>query len=352
MSTNVLKRWAGAVTAKQTILLSCLATFMFTLSNLPRNRLLSTDKSVLSDLLRQYSPYMCKQTIPYSTYKFNISFIVCFQDPKYDSMFASYFFLNGDEAIFGSTYARGVRYEEEIVDDWLEALHNYPEAVVLDIGSNFGGYTLASRAMGNQVIAVDGQPKTHALLYNSLVLGGLDHGVTQVLNIVSNDHSRYKSHKGEINGDTWLFSQADSTDQIEKNPSSVDSVTFLELLELVPEDKPVMVKIDVEGYECDALREFLKLREKPRFVPYILMEVYLHCKEDAKSTCASTFKTEFLPLLESSGYIPHIPQPITYEELKERCYSDIFFAHTSAKPFNHQRDRSIYSKIETYNRIY
>ena len=31
------------------------------------------------------------------------------------------------------------------------------------------------------------------------------------------------------------------------------------------------------------------------------------------SPCKATFKTEFLPLLEQSDYVPHVPWPITYQ---------------------------------------
>ena len=38
----------------------------------------------------------------------------------------------------------------------------------LDLGSNIGPYTLASRAMGNNVISVDPNPENQVILYNSL----------------------------------------------------------------------------------------------------------------------------------------------------------------------------------------
>ncbi len=34
------------------------------------------------------------------------------------------------------------------------------------------------------------------------------------------------------------------------------------------------------------------------------------------SPCVKTFKTEFLPLLEKSGYIPHVPWPISFQVIK------------------------------------
>ena len=44
----------------------------------------------------------------------------------------------------------------------------YYQNSLSDLGSNIGPYTLASRAMGNTVIAVDPNPENQALLYNSL----------------------------------------------------------------------------------------------------------------------------------------------------------------------------------------
>jgi hypothetical protein len=35
--------------------------------------------------------------------------------------------------------------------------------------------------------------------------------------------------------------------------------------------------------------------------------------QGATSPCKSTFKTEFLPLLEDSGDIPQVPGPITFQ---------------------------------------
>ena len=34
---------------------------------------------------------------------------------------------------------------------------------------------------------------------------------------------------------------------------------------------------------------------------------------DDTNPCKKTFRSEFLPLLESAGYTPHVPWPITYQ---------------------------------------
>jgi len=73
--------------------------------------------------------------------------------------------------------------------------------------------------------------------------------------------------------------------------------------------------------------------KKPKYVPYIMMEIHMHCNEGYVSPCKETFQTKFLPAIQKSGYIPHVPWPITFQELYETCYFDVLFVHKDAKPF-------------------
>jgi len=236
-----------------------------------------------------------------------------------------------------------------LINIWLVLLKNYPEAVVIDLGSNIGPYTLASRAMGNRVIAVDPNPENQALIYNSLVLNEFkdefkNGGKTiQILNAVSDDYFEY--HGANYDGTLMINATNNKEGKINHSASpisyskkdftnnTITSITLFDIFDLVTDRDTFIVKIDIQGFECKAFKNFLKLKTKPIFMPYIQMEVYMHCAQAAESPCKSTFKTEFLPLLEESGYIPHVPWPITFQELKEICYFDVLFVHKEAKPF-------------------
>lgn len=82
------------------------------------------------------------------------------------------------------------------------------------------------------------------------------------------------------------------------------------------------------------------------------MEVSMHCTEGGTSPCKATFKTEFLPLLEQSDYVPHVPWPITYQDVKDNCYFDVLFVHKDAKAFPYwDKNLSETSFLQNYHLI-
>jgi len=201
--------------------------------------------------------------------------------------------------------------------------------------------------MGNTVIAVDPNPENQALLYNSLALNEFKNGggTIQILNAVSDDY--YEYHGANTDGTLMINSTKSDKNSSYINHSAspipyskkdltnhtITSITLFDIFDLMPVKDTFIIKIDIQGFECKAFKNFLKMKDKPKSVPYIQMEVVMHCSKGSTSPCKSTFKTEFLPLLEESGYIPHVPWPITFQELKDICYFDVLFVHKEAKPF-------------------
>jgi len=299
-------------------------------------------------MVNSFKAHSCKETLPYSRHQFNLTFVICIKDPERDQLISYWFHANQYLGINeGPDFGSSQRYEEHLINIWLVLMKNYPDAVVIDLGSNIGPYTLASRAMGNTVIAVDPNPENQALLYNSLALNEFKNGggTIQILNAVSDDYFEY--HGANKDG-TLMINPSQSNDKgknINHSASpiayskkdltnhTITSITLFDIFDLLPDKDIFIVKIDIQGFECKAFENFLKLKTKPRFLPYIQMEVSMHCSELYKSPCKSTFKTEFLPLLEQSGYIPHVPWPTSYEDLKETCYFDVLFVHKDAKSF-------------------
>jgi len=284
-------------------------------------------EDMLLTALSTNKAWRCIQTLPYSIEMLKTDFVICYKHPADDPTISASFHING-YADIGKGKGVSHRYEEHIINVWLTLLQNYPQSTVLDIGSNIGTYTLVSSKMGNPVISVDPSPENHALLFNSLVLNNISE-VTQVMNPISDGNYEYTGEMKygtigdmlSINGDVYN--------------GILTSITLFDLFDLKPEEDTFIIKIDVEGFECKALVDFLKLERKPKYVPYIQMEVTHFCLSSGwkKSSCSDTFQTEFLPSLEKSGYTPHVPWPITYEELVSTCYFDALFVHKDAKPF-------------------
>jgi len=181
--------------------------------------------------------------------------------------------------------------------------------------------------MGNPVISVDPNPYNQALLFNSLALNDFDESESiQVMNAISDGHYEYTGTK-----------RKDSTEEAMeiylKSPNSHTTITLMDIFNLRPNNEVFIVKIDIQGFECKAFEEYLKIKDKLQFVPYIQMEVSMICLEVESNPCKKNFKSEFLPLLESAGYTPHVPWPITYQEVKDKCYFDVLFVHKNAKAF-------------------
>jgi len=291
-------------------------------------------QSELNQALTEFQPHICKETLPYSRDRFNTTFIICMKNPNRCPEISMSFFING-YARFSHGGGTSNRYEEHLINIWLVLIKNYPEAVVLDFGSNIGAYTLVSRKMGNKVIALDPDPENQAILYNSLLLNQLEPDTFQLRNAISDVYDVYYGATGFSHG----FMNLVDKDQINnddkkmnsRNTWSIKSIKLNDIFDLIPEADTYIMKIDIQGFECRALTSYLKENKKRKFLAYILLETVLHCKKDSTTPC--NWEEEFLPLLESSGYIPHVPYPITYKALKFDCYYDVLFVHKDAKSF-------------------
>jgi len=256
------------------------------------------------------------------------------KDPNLSQGIGAYFYTNGyNRYLDGGGTER--RYEEDLVNIWLSLINNYPEAIVLDFGSNIGVYTLASRIMGNKVIALDPDPENHALLFNSLVLNQKEEGTIQIRNAISNVYNEYRKE----NTNYGIMDLVEKEKKIDSSSGQlsgawpIQSILLSDILDLVPKENIFIMKIDVQGFECRALTSYLKQKTKTKYLPYILMETEMHCKKNSNSPCE--WATEFLPLLEASDYIPHVPHPIPYELLKKECFFDVLFVHSEAVPFHY-----------------
>jgi len=245
------------------------------------------------------NPYKCVESLEY----LNNSFIICLKDPILDKFVS---------AVFNSYE----RYDPLMMSDFLSAINQFPDAYVIDIGCNLGPYTMLASSTGHDVIAVDPLPENHALLYNSIVLNGVDHIVTQVMNSVSDEHSSFFAFQEEAGnpGNTLMVKannlQADKANSVRKG-YQIKSVLFQQLLDLIPSNLPVVIKMDVEGYECKVLQKFLSGEDKSHFVPVIMMETVTLCSP--KGMCPE-FKTHFIPALQMAGYKAFTPQPVSYQD--------------------------------------
>ena len=89
-----------------------------------------------------------------------------------------------EDAYVSTELAMGHGWEPDLVSKVMEAMTLHPEAVLLDLGSNIGAYTLPVASMGRRVVAVDMMRDNLAYIKTSLAHVGLESYVELVNNAV------------------------------------------------------------------------------------------------------------------------------------------------------------------------
>jgi FkbM family methyltransferase len=161
-------------------------------------------------------------------------------------------------------------YECDLIPFTVQALQTRPNSLFLDIGSNMGLYALAAAAVGREVVAFEPVTLSYRKICESVLANpGFADLVTLIPRAVSDLNGAnvmFRFWTGNYAGITVKAAEQDVIDsnQVEgveyARTVTVDSLDTPEL-PLLPTDRPVVVKIDVEGFECNALlgaMEYLK----------------------------------------------------------------------------------------------
>lgn len=121
-----------------------------------------------------------------------------------------------------------------------------PNDFFFDVGANVGAYTLlASSACHANTIAFEPVPQTFKILSDNISINNINH-------LVSLENSCVGNKTGTIQ----FSSNEDTTNRVVSDDSQrMDTiwVPILKLESLFPEYKPILIKIDVEGFEAEVL---------------------------------------------------------------------------------------------------
>jgi len=239
-------------------------------------------------------------------------------------------------------------YEKKAWETWLsehlvQAMVNYPEAIMLDIGSNIGPHSLTVAAMEREVVVLDAVFYNLALILQSHLRTGK--GKVRILyNSISNVQGEQlypylEARHRHMAGATYLVSR-DALDSARVaddgirytweeviGPPAV-SVTTADVFATI-EAKVVIIKIDVEGHECKALTKEVLDQSLGKFVPYIFME-WANLRLNRHHTCDEY--SAFLNSFTSSGYLPHTPGTLVPVSLDSHTdWFDVVWIHEKAK---------------------
>jgi FkbM family methyltransferase len=179
------------------------------------------------------------------------------------------------------------RLQDEVVVDWIEGtrlvarngmtgatgniycgLHEFadmafvlhalgPDDLFVDVGANIGSYSiLASGVVGAQSIAIEPDPGTAESLARNVEVNALTDHVEIVRTAV-----------GAEEGEIVFTSGRDTMNRIATSADKDRQVVPLRKLDDILEGKdPVVIKMDVEGFEHEALRGALETLKNPSLV--------------------------------------------------------------------------------------
>ncbi|XP_076447040.1 uncharacterized protein LOC143284246 [Babylonia areolata] len=204
-----------------------------------------------------------------------------------------------DKFISGSVLSKGV-YEPHIIKPLQRALRIHPKSTFIDIGANIGLFSLLAASMGHKVIAVEPAPQNVKKLIQSIQVNGFADKIHVLNNAVTKSHINVSLLVNSFNqGNTEVLE--------DKNPDhqTIQTIVLDDLLHLI--DTPTaIIKMDIEGYECQAMATSSELFHSV-YVPYMEMEwryMYLKRKKVA-SGCPAPHMQQMTDNLVHLGYHPH-----------------------------------------------
>lgn len=198
------------------------------------------------------------------------------------------------------------KFEEEIVSIVSDCVKIYPQATFIDIGANIGLMSMAALANNNKVIAIEPMINNIAYISASAKLNRKSHLIRYFNNAISNTRMKlygWEEKKSKNGGGTMFLTKdelaAKKTDA--KDNVEISSIILEDVLGQVDTEEAI-IKIDVEGYECKVLYDFLAAEDKKVYIPYIVMEWLIVLRNEGNN-CPNL--PQVVEAFYKSGYEPY-----------------------------------------------
>ncbi|KAK3576468.1 hypothetical protein CHS0354_028518 [Potamilus streckersoni] len=263
--------------------ISSKAPVPFNVLNLTQNlqQVYTLKKQYLSSKDRNF---LCVQTITIP------SFIVCIFSVKEDV------FVSGS---LQKTRTWDIQQTKLIQN----ALNRFPEASFIDVGANIGYFSLLARAMGRTVIAIEPTEATFLRLQEGVVRNKFSDNIILLKYAVSDKRTTVVMGEDDKNqGGIAVAREISGPANISR---SVEAITLDDLVSLISTNE-IIIKMDIEGYECKALYSSMELLQKFK-VRYIFMEwLIMPQNQDKKDTpCPKANILHTLANMYSLGFKPY-----------------------------------------------
>jgi len=228
-------------------------------------------------------------------------------------------------------------FDSNMVNRVLKALMVYKDAILIDCGANIGMVTTVVAAMGRKVISVDPMKEHLSYIWKALNLLSNQDNVILLNNAVSNATGKLYPYTPDIHNKAAIKMYTEEEIQninVQPTGPAVKVITLMDILTLV-KSPTVILKVDVESFECRVVTRDVAMGYSGHFIPVIMMEWTLLQEDSEYSSC--------IGWLFEAGYTPfNIEQfdQLTKEEvLKLTAYygegpfaHDLLWIHSKANP--------------------
>ena len=171
------------------------------------------------------------------------------------------------------TYLFATRGMTGATGNWYCGLHEYedmsfvldvlqPGDLFVDVGANIGSYSILAGGVGAHVLAFEPIPQSFKVLEQNILLNGLQDKV-----------EAYNIGIGSSSGELRFSADQDTVNHVLAEGERVNSAVKVDVLPLdnvLHEKSPVLLKIDVEGYESEVLTGAAMVLAHPQLLAVIV----------------------------------------------------------------------------------
>lgn len=228
-------------------------------------------------------------------------------------------------------------WEPHILALFRLALKYYPSCTVIDLGAHVGVYTLLAGAVGVPAVAVEPVWASAVRIHAGARAGKVEDKITILLHAAAHARVRAKLRykRGNLGGTSVQEIGFAEYEKLKKRRPR-DVVTTVSLNDLAPfvNTSVVVIKIDIEGWECQAIlggTGFLA----SHFAPYVFMEwaVVSNNRHKYHAPCRPAHLQRMIQWFASRGYHAHISKSgveLNPARLETWRAGDIYWRHRTA----------------------
>jgi FkbM family methyltransferase len=206
-----------------------------------------------------------------------------------------------------------------------------PGMTYVDVGANIGVYVLlAARAVGDtgHVVAIEALPRLHAYLVDNLSMNGLLEralilpfaAADTVADLTFHDFSRYV---GSSTANPGIARQRERRFLERPRLLTVQSKTLSAMFHDAGIQHADLIKIDVEGLECEVLQGARDFLAKQQSVSLLLEWHLEHMSDERQARLYDMLVDELNCHIEAVGN-DGSTRPVKFDELQDIAHADLF----------------------------